>query len=160
MRAAVLAALLTACAPAVDGPAEKQAATDHADEMRLTAQLVALPGVGGAEVVLRRAGRDPLAVAPPRPGTASLVLVVDDRADRTRLRTTARALSQALAPELEPVIVVEVGVKRAELATVGPFTVEASSKPALKAVLALALAVIAALAAWIAWTQRRGNSAQ
>jgi type III secretory pathway lipoprotein EscJ len=155
MRAAIVAALLTACAPVVDGPVEKQAAVDHADEMRLTTQLVALPGVAHAEVVLRRPARDPLSTATPAPIAASIVLVVDDKADRAKLETSARALTRTFAPEVDPTIVVEVGVHRADLAQVGPFTVEASSKPGLKATLAIALTLIAVLAAYIAWTTRR-----
>ncbi len=156
MRWAFVAALLTlgACAPAVDGPVEKQVALDRADSARLTAQLAALPGVVRAEVILHRPARDPLAVAPPAPPTSSIVLIVDDRADRSRTEASAISLSRALAPDIEPTLVVEVGAKRAELAKVGPFTVEAASKPALKAALAIALSLIAALAAWIAWTAR------
>ena len=158
MRGAFVAALLTAaCAPAVDGPVERQAALDRADSARLTAQLAALPGVVRAEVILHRPARDPLAVAPPVPPTSSIVLVVDDRTDRGRTETSAISLSRALAPDIEPTLVVEVGAKRADLAKVGPFTVEASSKPALKGALAIALAVIALLAGWLAWTYRSSS---
>lgn len=155
MRAAVLAAVLTACAPVVDGPVEKQATLDHTDEQRLTTQLVALPGVTRAEVVLRRAVRDPLATLPPPTSAASIVLVVDDKADRPRLEAAARSLARTLAPDTDPTIVVEVGARRAALARVGPFTVDAASKPALKATLAIILTLLAALAAYVAWTSRR-----
>ena len=48
-----------------------------------------------------------------------------------------------------------------QLLTVGPFTVEAASKSRLKAAFVIALAIIAALAGWIASIYyRRGNSAQ
>ena len=157
MRGAILVTLLTACAPVVDGPVERQAAIDRADGARLTAQLGALPGVVRAEVILRRPVRDPLALAPPPPPASSIVLIVDDRADRPRLDAAARQLSRAIAP-IDPTVIVEVGATRADLAKVGPFTVEASSKSALKGTLAIALAVIAALAGWIAWNQRRARS--
>lgn len=160
MRGAILVASLAACAPAVDGPVEQQAAVDVRDTTRLTAQLAALPGVVRAEVILHRPARDPLSLTAPAPPTSSIVVIVDDRADRTRIDASARSLTRALAPTVEPTIVVEVGAHRAELATVGPFTVEASSKSALKGTLALALLLIAALAGWLAWTYRRGNSAQ
>ena len=155
MRAVILVAVLGACAPEITGPVEQQAATDRADSAQLTAQLVALPGVVRAEVILHRPAHDPLALAAPAPPASSIVVIVDDRADRARIEGSTRALSKALAPAVEPTIVVEVGAVRADLAKVGPFTVEASSKGALKGTLAIALALIVALAGWIAWTHRR-----
>ena len=155
MRTAILVAVLAACAPAVDGPVERQAAVDRADSARRTTQLVAQPGVVRAEVILHRPAGDPLSLAAPAAPASSIVLIVDDRADRARIETTTRSLTRALAPAVDPTIVVEVGATRADLAKVGPFTVEASSKGVLKGTLAIALAVIAALAGWIAWTYRR-----
>jgi type III secretory pathway lipoprotein EscJ len=157
-----LALVLAACAPAVDGPVERQRASDRADGDQLAAQLAALPGVVRAQVVLRHAARDPLATAPPSPAGVSVVVIVDDQADRAAITETARRLARTAAPALEPTIVVEVGAIRPTLAKVGPFTVEAASKGPLRGVLGVALAVIAALAGWIAWRerQRRGNSAQ
>ncbi|MEJ7600900.1 MAG: hypothetical protein WKG01_23545 [Kofleriaceae bacterium] len=160
MRIALGLAVLVACAPVVDGPAERQRALDRADATRLASQLEALPGVVRAEVVLRRPAADPLALAPPAPAGASLVIVIDDRADRAAIGTTARALVDTFAPELEPTIVVEVGAIRPTLAKVGPFTVEARSRGPLRAVLAGAFVTIALLAGWIAWRQRRGSRAQ
>lgn len=161
MRALLLA--LVACAPTVDGPVEHQHALDQADSARLTAQLSVLPGVVHAEVILHRPARDPLSLAAPTPATSSIVLVVDDRADRPKLEASSRVLVRALAPAVEPTVFVEVGARRARLAAVGPFTVEAGSKSRLKATFVVALAIIAGLAGWIAsiyWRQRRGNSAQ
>jgi hypothetical protein len=174
-----LALALAACAPVVEGPAERQRALDREDGVRLAAQLAALPGVVRAEAVVRRAVRDPLAgraapadrAAPTAGAAASLAIVVDDRADRAAITGAARTLARAIVPEAAPAIVVEVGAIRPRLAQVGPFTVEAASQAPLKATLVAALALIAALAAWIAWTalgrarsrrpgQRRGNSAQ
>lgn len=146
---------LAACAPTVDGPAERQVAADRDDAARLTAQLGALPGVVRAEVILHRPARDPLSLAAPAAPTASLVIVVDDRADRPQIAASARTLVRAVAPAAEPAVVVEVGARRAELAKVGPFTVEAASRGGLRATLALALAAIAVLAGWLAWTYRR-----
>lgn len=157
---AVVAVVAGSCAPVVDGPVERQRAADLSDAERLTAQLAALPGVVRAEVMLRRATRDPLATTPATAPAASLVIIVDDRADRAAIHAAAHTLGRAAAPELEPAIVVEVGAIRPQLAKLGPFTVEASSKAPLKAALAIAFALIAALAGWIAVRQRRGNSAQ
>jgi hypothetical protein len=149
----VVLAVLVSCAPAVDGPVEKQRAFDRADADLLRTQLAALPGVHRAEVVLRRPVRDPLATAAPAPTTASLVLVVEDRADRARLEASARALARTFV-EVEPTIVIDARVESADLAKVGPFTVDAKSKGPLKATLAAALTIIAALASWIAWARR------
>jgi len=156
----ILALVLAACAPTVDGPVERQRAADLADGD----QLAALPGVVQAKVLLRHAARDPLATTAPSPAGASLVVIVDDQADRVAVADAARQLANAAAPELAPTIIVEVGASRPTLAKVGPFTVEAASKGPLRAVLGISLAVIAVLAGWIAWRerrgQRRGNSAQ
>ncbi len=141
---------ICACAPVVDGPAETQRAIDRTDEQRLTAQLIALPGVVRAEVLIRRPARDPLSMQPTAAPSASLVVIVDDQADRDATKAAARSLIAVAAPSVEPTIVVEVGAVRPVLAKVGPFTVEAGSKTRLKATLAISLAVIAALAGWIA----------
>jgi hypothetical protein len=154
MRAALLV-LACACAPVVDGPVEKQRAIDRADGDRLALQIGALPGVVRADVMLRRAVRDPLATTAPTTPVSSAIVIVDDRADRSKIEQRAQQLAHAIAPEIEPTVIVEVGATRAELAKVGPFTVEASSKNRLKAVLAVALAIIAALAGWIAYVSRR-----
>lgn len=155
---AALALALAACAPTITGPAERQRALDREDGARLAAQLAALPGVVRAEAVIRRPARDPLAPGSPTaapPAAASLAITVDDRADRAAIAGAARTLARALAPEAAPAIVVEVGAIRPRLAKVGPFTVEAASQAPLKAALAAALALIAALASWIGWTARR-----
>jgi type III secretory pathway lipoprotein EscJ len=158
----VLIIAIAACAPTVDGPAEHQRVVDLADGQRLTAQLSALPGVVRAEVMLRRAVRDPLATIPASPAGASLVVIVDDKADRAATTDAAKRLAKSIAPDVEPTIVVEVGAIRPTLSKVGPFTVEEASKGPLRAVLGIALALIALLAGYVAWRerQRRGNSAQ
>lgn len=152
---AILALCAAACAPRVDGPAARQRAHDQADGDRLGAQLAALPGVVRTEVVLRREVRDPLATTPPSPSMLSMVVLVDDRADRAAITAHAAQLARALAPELVPTLVVEVGAIRPTLAKVGPFTVEARSRKSIKVTLAIALALIAALAAWIAAQEYR-----
>ena len=163
MRFLACAIALAACAPAVDGPVEHQRAIDRDDAGRLAAQLAALPGAVHAEVALHRPVVDPLTQAR-TPAGAAIVLVVDDHADRAALLTATRELVHATAPEIpSPVIAVQLGAVRPELAEVGPFTVEAHSKRRLQAVLAIALAAIAMLAGWIAWRERqraRGSSAQ
>ena len=151
--------ILTGCAPTVDGPVERQRALDRADGAQLAAQLVALPGVVKSEVILHRAASDPLAPVPAQPG-AAIVVIVDDRADRAAIGDRARELAKAVAPELAPTVVVEVGAERPELARVGPFRVVESSRAALRATLIAGLVVILALAAWVARGYRRGKSAQ
>lgn len=155
MRCWVVIAVIVGCAPAVDGPVERAHARDRVDEARLATQLSALPGVVRAEVMLRRAVRDPLGAANFPPPTATVVAIVDDRADRAEIRATARVLARAVAPEVEPVIVVEIGAIRPSLATLGPFTIEAGSRGPLRAALAIGLAMIVGLAGWIAVRERR-----
>ncbi len=157
--------LVAACAPTVDGPADRQRTVDREDADRLAAQLAALPGAVSASATLHRSVRDPLAVTPASPSSAAVLIVVDDRADRSAITRSATELTRATAPEIErPVILVEVGAVRPSLAKVGPFTVEASSRGPLRAALAIALVLIAALAAWLALKARprylRGNSDQ
>ncbi len=146
-----------ACAPEVAGPVARQHAIDRADAARLTAQLRALPGVERVEVMLRRPAVDPLRPATP-PGEAgglSIVVIVDDGADREHVASASRTLARVLAPSIEPSIVVEIGMHRPELARVGPFEVTRSSRTPLKIALGLALAAIAMLAGWIALRDRR-----
>ncbi|MDX2090573.1 MAG: hypothetical protein SFX73_22125 [Kofleriaceae bacterium] len=153
---AVILAVLVGCAPAVDGPVERQRATDRADADRTGAQLATLPGALSASVTIHRPARDPLGVSPPSPASAAALIVVDNRADRIEVTTAATALLRAAAPEVAtPTVVTVVGAHRPELARVGPFTVAAASKGTLKAALALALGVIAVLAGWIALRERQ-----
>jgi len=155
--------LLVACAPSIDGPSERQRAADREDGARLDVELASLPGVVSAHAGLHRPIADPLAVMPAPPAGAAIVIVVDDKADRTAIEGDARRLVRATAPEVaEPTIVVAVGARRPELVGVGPFRVEAGSRRALVTVLVIALALIAGLAGWIGWDRytRRGTSAQ
>ena len=156
----VVAIVLAACAPTVDGPTDRQRAGDRADAIRLSAQLDALPGVVRSEIVVRRPVADPLTTQPAAPATASLVIIIDDRADKAAIGKTALSLFHAIEPGLEPTIVVEVGAIRPTLAKVGPFTVEARSRGPLRAVLAGALGIIAVLAGWLAFRYRRGSRTQ
>lgn len=151
---------IAACAPAVDGPAEAQAARDRADERALTAQLGALPGVASAHATVHRSARDPLAGVPPGPSTAAILLVTDAAADRAHVLAAAQTLAHAALPEVAaPTIVVEAGAPKLELADVGPFTVARSSRSLLRATLAVALVAIAGLAFAVAY-YRRGTRAQ
>ena len=150
-----IALMLAACAPTVDGPADRQRTVDREDADRLAAQLGTLPGAVRASATLHRAVRDPLAVTPPSPSSAAVLVIVDDRADRAATARAATELTRAAAPEIErPVILVEVGAVRPTLAKVGPFTVEAASRGPLRAALAIALALVALLAGWIALRER------
>jgi len=161
----LLLILIAACAPAVDGPLDRQRAADRDDADRLAVQLAALPGAVSAFATIHRPLRDPLTARPPSPASAAALIVVDDKADRATIETDARRLLHATAPEIaDPAIIVEVGGTRPELAAVGPFRVEAGSRRTLAAVLVVAIATIAALAGWIMWRERgyarRGTSAQ
>lgn len=155
-----LVVMAVACAPVVDGPVEKQRISDRNDGDRLAAQLAALPGVVRTEVMLRRPVRDPLGVDPPASGAASIVVIVDDQADRAATLETTKRLAAAAAPDIDPAIVVEVGAVRPVMAKIGPFTVEAKSKGPLKAALVVVLALLAAVAGWIAWRARPMRSSQ
>ena len=162
MRISLLALAIAACAPAIDGPIDHQRAIDRDDGDRFATQLAHLPGVVSASVVLRRPVADPLAVTPPGTPALAAVIVTDDQADRAAITATATQLSHAIAPEVTaPAIAVMTGYTRPELASVGPFTVAASSRNALRAVLAIGLALIAAFASLEAWRRYRlGRSAQ
>ncbi|HVK85761.1 MAG TPA: hypothetical protein VM513_16695 [Kofleriaceae bacterium] len=133
----------------------------------MTRQLAHVPGAITASVTITRPVDDPLA-APlprratqsgslaPRTATAAALIIVDDHADRDAISAAAATLLRAVAPEVTaPNVVTMIGAHRPELAKVGPFTVEAGSKGTLKAALALALAAIAGLAAWIAVRERQ-----
>jgi len=144
-----------ACAPTVTGPSDHQRSIDREDADRLAAQLAALPGAITAHATLHRSVRDPLAVTPASPSSAAVLVIVDDRADRPAITRAATELTRATAPDIaSPVILVEVGGIRPTLAKVGPFTVEAASRGPLRAALAIALALVAALAGWIALRER------
>jgi len=161
VRAPLLAiACLLACAPAVDGPSERQRTADTHDGVALEQQLAALPGVTRVEVVLHRPAADPLTVTPAAAPSLSVVAVVDDPTSVERTKTTAGRLAEAAAPGVPATIVVEVGDPRPVMAKVGPFSVEARSQRPLKAVLGAAFVAIAMLAGYVAYRQRRGSSAQ
>ena len=146
--------LVAACAPEIGGVADHQRAVDREDSARLAVQLGELPGAVRADVALHRPVTDVL-TGKTSPASAAIVVVADDAADRAALEATARKLARATAPEIgDPQIAVAVGAAHVEVARVGPFTVAAHSKRALQATLAAALAVIAALAGWIAWASR------
>jgi len=157
VQAAVALALfigLGACAPTIDGPVERQRVADTADGTRLAAQLAQLPGAVRADVTLHRPTVDPLTQAA-TPGSAAVLVVIDDSADKQAIRRSTIALVRGTAPDIaEPAIVVELGAQRPRLSHVGPFTVEESSKGRLVGVLAIAFVVIAALAGWLAWRER------
>ncbi len=157
MRALLI--LVAACAPEIGGPLDHQRALDREDSIHLAAQLSQLPGAIRADVALHRPVTDALAQKT-SPASAAIVIVVDDHADRAAIADSAHKLARATAPEIpDPEIAVALGAARPELAHVGPFTVEASSKRALQGALAAALALIAALAAYVA-VQARGRRAQ
>lgn len=129
--------VLAACAPTVDGPIAAQRARDGEDAARLAAQVRALPGVVRVEAALHRPARDPF--TPDAPAGGTMAIVVDDAADQAAIRRDALALAPV------PVtIALEVGAKHVELATVGPFTVDAGSRLPLKVALSVMLALAAA----------------
>lgn len=147
--------LLVACAPAVDGPAEKQRVVDRGEGDRLAVQLAALPGVVRTDVIVRRPARDPLSRdAAVAPATASIVVIVDEQTDKAATADAVKRLAGAAVPGIEPAIVVEVGATRPVMAKLGPFTVEASSKRPLKIAMAIVLALLAAISGAVAWRTR------
>jgi len=166
--AIALALVISAgCAPQLDGPVDHQRAIDRDDGDRLAAQLGQLPGVVTASVVLHHAMRDPLGVTAPSPAMVTAVIAVDDQADAAAIRAATTRLAHATLPELpaDRALPIEINavVHRPTVAKVGPFSVEESSRAALKTTLALALVAIAGLAGTIALRARRhrlGNSAQ
>lgn len=144
------------CAPTVDGPVERQRTADREDAAVLGAQLARLPGAASATATIQRPLADPLGTHAPRRASAAALVIVDDATDRAATVAAATTLVRAAAPEVEaPAVVVLVGAHRARLATVGPFVVDEGSAGALKAVLAIALVLIAGLATWIALRERR-----
>jgi type III secretory pathway lipoprotein EscJ len=154
VRFALVTLFVIGCAPTIDGPVERQHEADAGDAARLARQLGQLPGAVRAEVTLHRPTLDPL-TQQATPGSAAILVVIDDRADRRAITRSTIALVRGTAPEIsEPAIVVEIGAIRPVLTSVGPFTVEARSKPRIVAALACAFALIAALAGWIAWRER------
>lgn len=155
----VFAVVIAACAPVVDGPAEQARAADAADGDRLGAQLAALPGAWSAHATLHRAVRDPLS-GETSPASAAVLVVIDDHTDRSATQRAAEALVHGAAPEIAaPIVLVEIGAPRPELAGVGPFRVAKASRTPLLATLAVCLLAIAALALALARAQR-GKSAQ
>ena len=145
---------LVACAPSIDGPLERQRALDRDDAARLAAQLAQLPGAVRAEVTLHRPTVDPLTETA-TPASAAVLVVVDDKADRTAITRSSIALVRGTAPEIaEPAIVVEIGAVRPELVAVGPFSVTPRSRPILVATFATTFVLIALLAGWLAWRER------
>src|SRR5262245_45517994 len=146
---------IAACAPPIDGPAERARVADRDDSAALAAELAALPGATSAHVVLHRPARDPFTLAT-SPASAAVLVIVDDRANVAEIEATTRRLVRAAAPEItSPVVAVMVGVHRPDVARVGPFTVEAGSKHLLQAVLVGALALVAALASYVALRARQ-----
>ena len=111
---AIAVVIATGCAPPVDGPIERQRAIDREDGDRLAAQLLQLPGVVAANVVLHHAMRDPLAVAPPTAATFGAVIATDDQAapDAIRAATLRHALMQRdprIAKRIKDVVEKRVG---------------------------------------------------
>jgi hypothetical protein len=155
MRGVIAVAFLVACAPTVDGPAERARVADREDGARLTQALHDLPGVVAIHPELHHAIRDPFTNSETRANALVLVLV-DDQADKTSIRNTTARLVHAAMPEVtSPEILIEVGEHRMTMARVGPFTVDARTKARLVGVLVTALATIAALAGYLAWRTRR-----
>ena len=161
---AIAAMIATGCAPPIDGPLEQQRAIDREDGDRLAAQLLQLPGVVTATVVLHHARRDPLAVNSTAAATFGAVIATDDQAAPDAIRAATLRLARAAVPELDgttaPPIEINAAVHRPTLAKVGPFWVSASSQAPLRAVLALGCLAIAGLAGTLAVSARRARGAR
>jgi hypothetical protein len=137
----------------VPSPEARHDAQDVADAKRLEAQLAAIPGVTTASVVVHRPFVDPLApVQAPIAPSASVVVVGTGDVEPMVQHVAAAVLpdvpmSILVAPPVPPPV---------KTAKVGPFVVAEDSRRALQATLGIALALIAGLAGYVAWTQRRG----
>lgn len=155
--ALILLAALAACAPTVDGPVARQHARDVRDGVVLAHQIAQLPGAVAAQASLARPVRDPLGTEEPVVRARGTVIVLVDRAaDRAATEEAARALMVAMVPQVQaPHIIVLATAPHVAYAKVGPFAVEAGSKLALKITLAVAFALIASLAGWIALRELR-----
>jgi hypothetical protein len=160
VRWAAALVVLAACTAHVDGPADEHAARDRAAGVELAAHLTALPGVARASALVHTPFVDPLAAAAPadRP-SASIALAAAPGADAAMIERDARALAAAAlrADPHDVAIAVEAPPPAAALARVGPFEVAAGDRTALAVTLVVALAAIAALAAWIAALQLRAQ---
>ncbi len=151
---------LVACAPTIEPPNERQRRVDTEDARALEAQLAVLPGAARAQVMLRRRSSDPLRSEVSSSPAASAVVIVDDRADRARVHDAAAALLRAAAPEVSsPTVIIEVGARRPQLATVGPFEVVASSKRGVQVSFAIVLGMLAAACGWIVVRERTRSRA-
>jgi hypothetical protein len=149
-----LALVIFLCA-ACDGDAwSPRAEHDRATTRRAAAladHLEALPGIEHASVILYLPIADPL--APPAVAsipTASVILELEPGADSDAITEDARAATVAAIPDAEVKVV-----------TAGPLP-KAAPAPSgtMRAALAAALAVIAALALWIVGLYRRAARAQ
>lgn len=158
-RAAVLALVLGLAGCIEDrlppSPAAATSAAEAEAAARLERHLAALPGVGGATVLVHLAPRGPFArgpataAAPPR---AAIALTAAAGADPAALADAARGAARTL---LGPEAATEVHVSpppaaAPALVQVGPFRVAAASRGPLIATLAAALLAVAALAAALA----------
>lgn len=164
MRAAPLAlALLVACGGADDwSPEAGQRRALAASAETLAVHLETLPGVRDASVVIDAPLADPLGpAAPAPPPRASIVLALADGADAAALERAARDAVAGAVVGLDPaqVTVASAPAPRPPRSRVGPFEVAPGSRAPLVATLALALALIAGLAGWIAWTAIRQRRA-
>ncbi len=130
-------------------PAAAARAADDALGRRLRAHLIALPMIADAEVVIERAPPDPLARTPAvATPSVTIALVADADAPVDRLDGLARAAARTLVGDDARTAITILPVhRRPTLARLGPFTVAASARGPLLAVIAGALAVIAVLAA-------------
>jgi type III secretory pathway lipoprotein EscJ len=159
----VLVLVLGACNAHVDSPADEHAAGDRARGAALAAQLQTLPGVARASAIVETPFADPLAPDTHAPPSASIAIAAATGADPAAIERDARRLAAA-AIHADPAaiaVAIEAPPAAPELARVGPFEVSARSKTALTITLVGALALIAGLAAWIAWTHRlRGTRPQ
>jgi hypothetical protein len=160
---AIFFSALVACTVHVDGPSDEHAARDRTAGVELAAHLGALPGIAHASAIVRTPYDDPLRppapAAPPAKTTASIAIALAPGADAVRIEGDARALAAA-ALHADPADVTIHAASPPDapaLAHVGPFEVVARDRTALTLTLIAALAIIAALAAWIASLQLRAR---
>ena len=129
-------------------PAAIAVADDQRRAALLRAHLEALPLVTGASVVLDRAPPDPLARTPHHaPPAVAIALVAPVDIDTARLDALARTAARALlGADARISVAILPAPDRPALARLGPFTVAATARAPLLALIAGALVLIAALA--------------
>lgn len=150
--------------PLLESPAAAARREDRALARELERQLLALPDVVSAGVLVDRGFVDPLAPAAPAPRPRASVALTVEHDDASATAHARRLVASAVAiPDAEVVVAVGRRAPGAQLAQVGPFQVSPQTRWPLALTLAALLLVMggaAAMTAWRAYPRRRGNRPQ